>query len=309
MKRVLLFVVVLVSIQAASAQTFKLNVAFDSSPRGKVTLMLYNTDTLPRVTGKKMSRNRATFRGELSHPTYAEVIAPNGQKTSLFLENSDINLLFNGKEPEMSHVTGSRTNSQYRYVLEQCREGDGSYNTARLAEHARKDKAATYTPLLIYRYLLPRCEPSTVRELVSMLEGDALESYHYQLLVRELQQPGTQAVGGTNQMPDIVFFDSRHKSLHSDSLLSDSSYNLVIVGATWCKQCSNAKQEASRQHEGLNIITIDIDNDKRLWDADVVGKLQIEHIPYLILIDRSKKIVARDIRAWELKRLLKAENR
>ena len=48
-------------------------------------------------------------------------------------------------------------------------------------------------------------------------------------------------------------------------------------------------------------IVINIDNDKRIWDAPVMQKLGIEHIPFIVIVDKDHKIVARDIRVWEMK--------
>ena len=54
----------------------------------------------------------------------------------------------------------------------------------------------------------------------------------------------------------------------------------------------------------INIIVVNIDDDKRLWDADIIKKLNIEHIPYLILINPDKTIKTQDLRPWEVARFL-----
>lgn len=299
--RIPFFFMLLVTAHIVSAQSFNINILFESPPRGRVVLTIYDTDTLPHTIRKKATKNNASFNGEVTRPCYAEASLSDGQRVGFFVENSNISVRFNKEAPESSQITGSRTNSLYRYALEQCRESDGSYDVTKLAEHVRENKSAVYAPLLIYRYILPQGNKTLVNELTSALEGDATTTYHYRLLNSQFKKHSSE---NTDKLPDITFFDSNHKRRHTDSLLVDSNYNLIIVGATWCKQCRDAKEEALRQHKGLNIITIDIDNDKKLWDAEVIKKLQIEHLPYLILVDPKKKIVALDIRAWEIKREL-----
>lgn len=292
----------LLATLSAAGQTFNLNVAFKSTPKGKVTLSIYDGDTTPRIMRKKVSKDMASFDGQVEHPCYAEVSTTKGLRMGFFLENSDINVRFNEDVPESSQITGSRTNSQFRYALEQSRETDGSYNIAKLAEQVTENKSTVYAPLLIYRYIIPRCDMERVGELTDSLEGDAKNTYHYQLLKSQLQSLNNPP---SDKLPDVVFVDAKHNKQHIDSLLSDSSYNLILVGATWCKQCEEARKMAVQTPEKLNFIVINIDDDKKLWDAEIVKKLQIEHIPYLILIDKKKKIVAQDIRPWEIGRRIR----
>lgn len=301
MRKIPLFIVMLVVAVGIYAQPFTINVAFDKAQRGKVTLVIYDGDTIARTMQKKVSKGSATFVGQVERPCYAELNTAAGQKLGLFIENNTINVRFNLNEPEASAITGSRANSQFRYVLEQCRQNDGSYDIGQLAKMVSENKSAVFAPLLIYRYITPRSNMTLVKELTSILEGDATKAYHYRLLSSQSSNADWQM---TDKLPDIVFADARHERQHTDSLMADSSYNLIIVGATWCKQCSNAKTEALKQNEKINIIVINIDNDKKMWDAEVVEKLQIDHLPYLILANPKGEIVARDIRAWEVRRRL-----
>lgn len=301
MKRLILSVLLQMAVLHLSAQSFNLSVTFDKAPQGKVTLTIFDCDSVPRMMQKKASRGVATFGGQVSQPCYAEVNTAKGQRLGLFIENSNITVHFNDAEPEASAVTGSRTNSQYRYALEQCRQEDGSYDVDNLAAQVRDNRSSVFAPLLIYKHIMPRCDVEAARELTSVLEGEAKSAYHYRRLHSQSTILSSQHI---EDLPDIVFFDSGHKKQHTDSLLTDSTYNLIIVGATWCRQCSNAKEEALRQYKGLNTIVINIDNDKQLWDAEVIRKLQIEHLPYLILVSPDRKKITHDIRPWEIKRLL-----
>lgn len=299
--RVLLLVILIGRASSLLAQSFSVNVSFASQPRGKVTLTLFDGDTMPRQMQRKATHGMASFSGQVSQPCYAEVSTTKGQRLGFFVENSDIAVRFDMTDPEKSAITGSRVNSQFRYALEQCRQDDGSYDASSLKVQVEENKSAVFAPLLVYRYLLPLSDPTDIAELASLMTGDATTAYHYKLLAAYLQPTDSNCY---TLMPDIVFHTAQNRTLHTDSLLTDTSYNLIVVGASWCRECRNAVVEARRQLQGINIIAIDIDNDRRLWDAEVVEKMQIEHLPYLILVDPEHMIVARDIRSWEIRRIV-----
>lgn len=284
-----------------SAQSFSIDISFDNPQRGIVTLNIYDGDTIPRQMRKKVTKGVTTFMGQVERPCYAEVITANGKRYGLFMENSFIAVHINETNLESSVVKGSLTNSQYRYTLELCRLPDGNYDTKKLIAKVEENKSAVFAPLLIYEYIMPRCELSVVNQLAGILDGDAKAAYHYRLLKNRISTINYQM---SNKIPDIEFADAKGGKHHTDSLFVDSCYNLILVGASWCKQCRNAESEARHQNQNLNIIKIDIDNDQKQWDAEVINKLQIDHLPFLILVDKNRKIVARDIRAWDIKRTM-----
>lgn len=304
----------LLAMMSVAGQTFNINIAFESNPRGKVTLSLYDSDTTPRVMRKKVSKRLVSFSGQVKQPCYAEINTAKGQKLGFFVENSDISIRFNNDNPETSPVTGSRVNSQYRYILEQCRQEDGSYNTSALVAQVKEHPSAVYSPLIIYRYIMPRSDMETVKELTGLLEGDATTSYHYRIINSYTSTPLHPYTSTPLHLytptpfTDLTFVDANHKRCRIDSLLKDSTTNLIIVGASWCQQCKNAYKTVVNDVPDINIITINIDDDQQLWDAEIIKKLQIEHIPYLILINPDKTIGEKDLRPWELARFLLHSN-
>ncbi len=102
-------------------------------------------------------------------------------------------------------------------------------------------------------------------------------------------------------LPSFIFLDNNRRLCIIDTLLSDTCHTLIIIGASWCRQCSDAQRIAD-SIPSLRSVTINIDNDKWLWDAPIMQQLDIDHIPFLILVDNRRTIVARDIRPWELAR-------
>lgn len=304
----------LLAMISVAGQAFNIKVTFDASPRGVVSLTVYDSDTTPRQLRKKVTKGQVTFKGQVSKPCYAEVSTKKGQKMGFFVENSDITIRFNVENLDGSAVTGSRVNSQYRYALEQCRQEDGSYSTTALATQIREHPSAVYSPLIIYRYLMPRSDMETVKELTGLLEGDATTSYHYRIINSYTSTPLHPYTSTPLHLytptpfTDLTFVDANHKRCRIDSLLKDGTTNLIIVGASWCQQCKNAYKTVVNDVPDINIITINIDDDQQLWDAEIIKKLQIEHIPYLILINPDKTIGEKDLRPWELARFLLHSN-
>lgn len=315
MRKPLLFVALLLSVMTAVAQTFDINVKFKNAANRTLTLKLYVNDTVPIVKVRKMQKSSTIFKGSLDNHCYAELSTDGGQTLGFFAENSNITVQFDEDNPELSAITGSHINSQYRYALEQCRNSEGEYDVTLLVEEAMKNKTTLFAPTIIYKYILPNIghqqatddkrvwNKANVSKLTEILDGEAKTTYHYRLLNQKIAD--SSMVTDDGRLPDITFTEGKQYIYHTDSLLKDNTYNVLIVGAKWCKQCRNAYNIVRKEVPNANIILINIDDDIKDWNAEVVKKLKIEHIPYLILIAPDGKIVAKDIRAWEIKRSIK----
>lgn len=303
MKRFFLLIVLLLASLQTRSQSFNVRATFKPSTRGVVTLSIFESDTMPRVMISKVSKGRVSFNGHVKQPCFAEMCTGTGKKMGFFLENSAINVLFDEDNPELSAITGSRTNSQYRYALEQGRLQDGRYDISLLAAEVARNRSALFAPTIIYRYVKPLCDREKVAELVSLLDSNATKTYHYRLLLQQSHDSLSSSVDG--KMPDIHFVGSNKEVLHTSNLLTDSAYNLLIVGASWCQQCKTAHDIVRRDAADVNTIVVNIDDDTKGWDSEIIRKLRIEHLPYLILIAPDNTVVARDLRAWEVERTLK----
>ena len=95
-----------------------------------------------------------------------------------------------------------------------------------------------------------------------------------------------------------------YRTLHLDSILVDGCHNIIVVGATYCRQCKNIEKELYNSFPLVHPVVIDIDQLKEGWDAPFLKQLEINHIPYLILLDNKRRIVERDLRIWQLQRIL-----
>ena len=53
------------------------------------------------------------------------------------------------------------------------------------------------------------------------------------------------------------------------------------------------------------MITINIDDNPNGWEAQNLKQLSVDHLPYMILVDKNGNVVARDMRMWELEKFIK----
>ena len=285
----------------AGAQMFRVSVGVPAQLDRGFTLWVYDTDSLPHtfkptgkngpvvITGKV--EGIGTAYAELRHPKVAEPLP-------FFIDNTDITINYNAESPAASPITGSRTNSVLRYQIEQC----GSAGVECLAQFAADNLSSPIVPYVIDRYLVTALDIEGTTALYKGLSGNATKTYHYRRLGRRLQRLAALAEG--QPMPSLAYTDKAGRTASLDTMLADSGYTLLIVGATYCRQCADIKREVKRAFAQVRTVAVDVDNLKEGWDAPLMQLLDIDHIPFLLLVDPRHRIAARDIRVWQLGRLL-----
>ena len=119
-------------------------------------------------------------------------------------------------------------------------------------------------------------------------------------------------------LPDIILPQSDGHKVHLDSLRKDSTYLVLSFGATWCKSCLAGNRQMEKicantnatRHNAKNdtvpvrLIPVMIDKDERKWDNPMLQQLAIDYIPYIIILDPQGNTLKRDVRVWELERIL-----
>lgn len=291
-KRLLIFVFIVLQYYSLSAQGFCVEGVFSTPQRGVAQLTVHGDDNQTQELRSKIRDGRCVFEGTVSHPVVAELWHRSMSKPlTFYLENSNIRIAIDAQTPERSRVSGSRSNSEYRLLAEQWDE--------------EPDYASPYAPLV----LLQRESSTSLLSDFDRLQGEACKAYHY----RELQQrvDRIRAVQIGAKLPHFEFSDTAHRRVATDTLLCDTTYNVILFGASFCGQCEQVRRQLQRLSEGemrLNIVVCRIDDDPRGWDADWVDLLAIDHIPYLLLVASDGTIVERDLRVWEIEKNLKTSH-
>ena len=300
-KRYVVFALVLLMAWTAGAQSFRVSVDASKELGRNFTLLVYDTDSQPRVVKPKGKKGPVTFEDDVKDAVYAELRHRKiDTPLPFFLEGADITIKYNSANPEASAITGSRSNSQLRYQLEQC---DGDIGC--LAQYVQENPTSPVAPYILERYVSTSVSYETVAALFRQLGGDAVKSYHYRRLQQRLHQ--LEALAEGSPIPSFSYTGSDNRTVKIDSVLTGGSYNLIIVGATYCSQCQRIEKEVRGSFKNVHPVVIDVDRQKDGWDAPLLKLLDIDHVPYLILLDKDRRIVARDLRIWQLKRTLEQQ--
>ena len=299
-----LLLVTLLSLAALTArgQALNLHVQMPTGKKATLVLTLYDANGTPHRLTAQTRKGEALFTAALSSPCYAELAQSRAtQVLPLFLEAGDITVRFDSEQPARSPVTGSRTNSQYRYLLEEC--GTLDLPCLRHALEAHPDRL--FAPLLLYQYLQHNQLPLNEQQaLFALLRGEATTGYHYRLLSSRLQQSVSLQPG--NPLPNFIYNDADGKRKPIGDHLDRRRANLLLVGATWCSQCNQMAQRIEKQYPQLNLIHLNLDREPDQWDAPYMKTLAIDHIPFLLLLDNEGHILHYDLREWQLDNALPA---
>lgn len=282
---------------------------------GRIWLIIYDNDSTPRQLSCRINGGTFAFNGTLGKemPVYAEIQQSKlPQPIPLFLDASQIKVEVDMTHPAASRITGSRATSQYRYALETCQDGD---RTTCLATFVRDNPDQFFSPYILYT-LSSSLPHEQLQQCYAALTGTATKSYHYRLLGRKIAIMGAAMEG--QHLPDIILPQSDGHKVHLDSLRKDSTCLVLSFGATWCKSCLAGNRQMEKicananatRHNAKNdtvpvrLIPVMIDKDERKWDNPMLQQLAIDYIPYIIILDPQGNTLKRDVRVWELERIL-----
>lgn len=272
-----------------------------SNLTGIFTLNIYSEDSTAHSFTCKINNGLFFFSGTVERPQLASLEHPTmSHPLYFFLDGSEISIHVNATRPEASIIKGSRTNSEYRYLME--RFNDASDPNAFLRQQLKDNPESIFNPFILYQQM-SNIDEGSLRQLIGLISGDAKHTYHYTLLQRWMRQ--TPIVAEGCEMPDFAFLNSKKERCTFAQSRNANGYTLILFSASWCKQCQQQQEQAALlfAEKNVEILTINIDDNPNGWDAHYLQQLSVNHIPYLILVDHSGNVVARDIRSWELKGL------
>lgn len=272
----------------------------ESSLSGTFTLTLFDGDSTTHSFTAKSNKGRFFFAGSVDHPTLAKVEHPAMQEPLYFyLENASVAVSVNASRPEQSVIRGSRSNSEYRYLMERYRSASDPEGFLR--QYVRENNASLFVPFILYRQM-PVLDEGVVRQLVGQLTGEARREYHYCLLRRWMRQ--TPAVAEGSEMPDFAYLDSKKNRRTFAAVRDTSVFTLVFFAAGWCDLCAQQREQAARMLQGkeAELLVINIDDNPNGWDAQYLKQLSVDHLPFMVLVDKAGVVVSRDLRVWELEK-------
>lgn len=274
----------------------------ESSLSGIFTLTVYDGDSTFHTFTDKGDKGMFLFMGQVEKPVLAALHHPTMAAPFFFyLENSEIHVRINASRPELSVVRNSRSNSEYRYLMECYR--NAPERNGFLQQYAKENPASVYLPFVVYQEM-GRLDDGVVRRLISQMTDAGRKTYHYALLRKWML--ATPAVSEGSEMPDFAFLDGKKVRNTFSQVRNPEGATLLLFGATWCDRCHAQQQQAQKiiEEKPVRLLPINIDDNPNGWDAHYLKQLSVDHIPYMILVDGKGLVVARDIRIWELERVV-----
>lgn len=258
-----------------------------------VTLTVYDSESSSHSRTKRVKDGEFVFSGHLSKPCVAEMTFANGQNLYLYLEPAEMNVEVNADDLEHSPVTGSRTNSQYRYAMENSGTGKS------LASYIQENRNSPIAAFVLFRQMR-NMEIQDVEKLFRTLDSTGARCYHYLAIKNHIDE--SVALSEGNPLPDFEFI-ANGKSIRFAECIRNDTMTVLFFGAQWCDICQRDLAAVKQLcGDSVTCIIIDLDSDRRGWDAPYISKLDIAHLPFIILLDPKGRILARDVRIWELER-------
>lgn len=294
-----IFIIMALFATAVTAQEYLIEGLCERQMRGKARLIVYDGDSSRQTYVARFNENRFVFNGNVASVVLSELQLPGYPPLFFYLEQGKTTIVFDSSVSAVPRVNGSRSNSQYRYILEQCRNSDFE---SCIIGYIQANPTSVFSPFLIYNHL-KTIDADRLAQLVDGLSGEAVHTYHYHLLRKQVATRQSLAVGSA--LPDVVLPSKQQLGKVCASYAG--KYLLLTIGASWCEQCQrvgNHIDSLVEQNPSVAHFNVNIDDDRRLWDAPVVQQLAIDHIPYIIVIGPDGRILSRDPRYWELHKLL-----
>lgn len=274
----------------------------ESSLSGDITLTIFDGDSTYRTHTTRIDKGLFLFTGSVQRTVLASLSHPSMRRPLFFyLENTTLSIALNATRPEASLIKGSRSNSEYRYLLEQYFSAPDPSSFLRNYLNNHSDNI--FVPFILYTQM-QTLDEGVLRQLIPMIDGDARHTYHYTLLQRWMRETPIVSVG--SEMPDFTFVNENHKQVKFSEVRNDSGSTLILIGASWCDRCQQYLKRVQRKAKNrqLNILYIRIDDSSAGWDAPFLRQLAVDHLPYAILVDANGKVQARDLREWEIESIL-----
>ncbi len=276
------------------------------------TLTLYPSAGEPYTMKQRVRKQQFTFADTIPRPTVAMLRIGRGAPVYLWIEAAEMTFAYNPTQPAASAVTGSRSNSEYRYALEQCRQdamahGGDNHLPQALLHYAGRYRTAAYVPFLLWLHYCGD-DADALDKVCGRFEGAAAEAYHLPLLQQRVTALRDCREGCRVTAIAIPTEAKRLQSL--DSLCGRAAATFLLVSPTWLEQ--QRHQADSLRHiiaslgVDAQVLWVPLDKVRHGWDDPFMQSLCIQYVPYIMLLDNTARILTRDVRLWEARRLLEA---
>lgn len=294
--------------------------AVNFKDNSRIYLQRYENKMFFVIDSTTVSKGQFSFSKELPLPELYGITDNPSELSTLFLfiqGRSDIAVRYDTSDGgRRSVISGSEAADRYKVYQKNARD-------LNLESFIREQPGSIVSAFVLYRYYSPSLLPDEIERYTGLLDP-SLENSQYVKLLRAL--PATlRATGIGSQAPDIVLPDPGGKTIR----LSDyyGKYILVDFWAAWCVPCRRENPNVVRVYnrykdKGFTVFGVSLDSKKdawikaiaqdgldwpqvsdlKFWDSAPAKAYGIRGIPGNVLLDRSGKIIARNLRGEELEK-------
>jgi peroxiredoxin len=288
----------------------------------KVYLQRYENKMFFVIDSATVSGGQFAFSKKLEVPELYGITDQPGELSTLFVFVDDkTNLVVRydtARGGRNSTISGSPAADRYKAYQQNSRN-------LNIEAFIKEDPASIVSAWVLYRYYSPSLPPEDIERYTNLLDK-SLENTQYVKLLRELPATLRSTALGT-KAPDIALPNPEGKTVR----LSDhfGKYILVDFWAAWCGPCRRENPNVVRvfnkyKEKGFTVFGVSLDSKKeawikaiqqdglnwpqvsdlKFWDSGPAKQYGIRGIPGNVLLDRSGKIIARNLRGEDLEKKL-----
>ncbi|MEE0926291.1 MAG: DUF4369 domain-containing protein, partial [Bacteroidales bacterium] len=326
MKRVLLFILAMILTLGVSAQGFVVNGFLKGSKRGTATLRIYFKDGNEQLDSAAIEKDgKFYFRGQILEPVPALLTLNDKKAYRLYLEpGKTIEIKLNPSGKKKTQIKGSSlTDKWYEIVTPKAKE-DYDVHLERLDNWVINNPEDIFCADIIASYLAYKWDYDDLSRSLNTLKGEALNTYHYRHLTERLKLMQNLKVGGT--APDFTASDIQGKSQRLSSIVRKNKYTLLTFWASWSLSAREENPDLIKvfnkfKSAGFDVVGFSLDDDKnawkqavsedklpwtqlselKKWESKAVKSYLLKTVPYNVLIDGDNKIVAFNLKPYQLR--------
>ena len=251
------------------------------------------------VDSAKVTDGKFNLKGTAEQPEMCYLLNEKLHfRIPLFLENSDITLTADMKNPEDVKITGSKSQEQldkfkkevktyndkledlYKQYSDAQEKGDkdllekidssytviDSEKTVFTKKYIAENNKSLAVPYILYRELSYSLEVKELDSMLNLIDTSLSSSVYYKLLDKKVKTLYNVAVG--KKAPDFTLNDTTGNPVSLSQFRG--KYLLIDFWAAWCRPCraenpNNVKLYADYKDKGFEILGVSFDDNREAW--------------------------------------------